>query len=163
MDDVPSDLRPYGVILYDLKPKGVTEYKRKINEVLRDISDNPDRSDNPVSDYLQLKSIVTDTFEAKSIEKKLVALVSECSYNLYSADYYLKAIVPEKESAYFYRFQYAALELLISTYYIYPDVSYIKSARTLFHVVEVLNSRVDLMKDENYGVHREKSSQKICL
>jgi len=77
MDDVPSDLRQYGVITYKTTPNGVVEYKKNLNNLLRDIRDNPDRADNPVSDYLHQKSIVTDPIEAKLIEKKLLALVSE--------------------------------------------------------------------------------------
>jgi hypothetical protein len=55
LDDVPSDLRQYGVIIYNTKPRGVVEYKQNINRILGDIRDNPERPDNPVSDFLQLK------------------------------------------------------------------------------------------------------------
>jgi len=153
LDDVPSDLRQYGVILYNTTPKGVTEYKQNINKILRDIKDNPDRSDNPVSDYLKLKSIVTDTFEAKSIEKKLVALVSECSYNLTIIDYALEVTKPEgKNSNPNAQFHTGALEILISTYYIYPDDKYIKIAQGLYDITLRGNRHLELLKD---GLYRD--------
>jgi len=55
MDDVPSDLKPYGVITYNTTPNGVNKYKKEISKILKDIRNNPYRSDNPVSDYLNAK------------------------------------------------------------------------------------------------------------
>jgi hypothetical protein len=150
LDEVPSDLRQYGNIKYDMTPKGVVEYKKKINSILRDIRDNPDRSDNPVSDYLHSKSIVTDTFEAKSIEKKLLALVSECSFNLKVIDDAIEGTLGQEKLFTYVRFQCAALETLISTYYIYPDNNYIEFAQQLFQVMTIENNRLELMKEEIY-------------
>lgn len=158
-DDVPSDLSQYGVIIYNITPKGVTEFKQKINSILRDIRDNPERSDNPVSDYLQLKSIVTDTFEAKSIEKKLVALVSECSYNLKVVENVQEYIVPNKEmTSSSFRCERAALEMLISTYYIYPNTFYIKIARNLFLMLGIFNHQLDLLKGIRFRDGMEKET-----
>ncbi|MFA4935745.1 MAG: hypothetical protein WC568_07915, partial [Candidatus Methanoperedens sp.] len=149
LDEIPSDLRQYGVIKYNTTPKGIAEYKQKINKITREIRDSPDRSDNPVSDYLHLKSIVTDSFEAKSVEKKLVALISECSYNIKVTDD-IRIIAPEKaETIFLNRFQVASLEILISTFYIYPDTSYIEEARSTFTAIVLLNSHIDLMKDKS--------------
>ena len=47
MDFVPSDLKPYGVIIYDTTPQGVEDFKTKIRKILRDLRDDPDRADNP--------------------------------------------------------------------------------------------------------------------
>ena len=57
IDDVPSDLKQYGIITYNTTPEGVTEYKKKISKTLKDIRNNPDRPDNPVSDFLNLKTL----------------------------------------------------------------------------------------------------------
>lgn len=150
LDDVPSDLRQYGVIIYDTTPKGVVEYKKKINSILRDIRDNPERSDNPVSDYLHSKYIVTDTFEAKSIEKKLLALASECSFNLKVIDDAIEGTLGQEKSFTYVRFQCAALEALRSTYYIYPDNNYIEFAQKLFQIMTIENNRLESMKEEIY-------------
>lgn len=150
MDDVPSDLKQYGVITYNTTPNGVTEYKKKISKILKDIRNNPDRPDNPVSDYLNLKTIVTDLSEAKTIEKKLIALVSECSYNLSVIDSALRIADPENASITTVRFRMGALELLTSTYYIYPTSDYIKSANELLFSLTIQNSRLDLLKAKDF-------------
>jgi len=150
MDDVPSDLKQYGVITYNTTLSGVTEYKKKISKILKEIRNNPNRSDNPVSDYLNLKTIVTDPFEAKTIEKKLIALVSECSYNLSVMDSALRIVDPKNTKVTNARFRMGALELLTSTYYIYPTDDYIKSANDLLFNLTTENARLDLMKDKNF-------------
>lgn len=158
LDEVPSDLRQYGVIKYNTTPKGIAEYKQNINKITRDIRDSPDRSDNPVSDYLHLKSIVTDTFEAKSIEKKLVALLSECSFNLEVIDIALENLAPEKKEnpIIFFRLQGVALETLISTYYIYPNTDYIEMAHNLLQFITLVNGRLDLMSEEKHYSYEKK-------
>ena len=161
MDDVPSDLRQYGVIIYETSPKGVTEYKKKINTILKDIRNNPDRSDNPVSDYLDLKSIVTDPFEAKSIEKKLLALVSECSYNLTVIDSVIEISKPGVESISSARFRMGALELLTSTYYIYPNEDYIKKANTFLTLFSLQNIKLDLQIETSFRENVKKDFAEI--
>ena len=150
MDDVPSDLKQYGVITYNTTPNGVTEYKKKISKILKDIRNNPDRPDNPVSDYLNLKTIVTDLSEAKTIEKKLIALVSECSYNLSVIDSALRIADPESIVVTNERFRMGALELLTSTYYIYPTDNYIKTANDLLFNLTTQNARLDLLKAKDF-------------
>lgn len=153
LDYIPSDLRQYGIIKYDTTPKGVVEYKKKIHSILTDIRDNPERPDNPISDYLHLKSIVTDSFEAKSIEKKLMALVSECSYNFTVIGSALKVSMPEKAKEDLittFRFRYGALEILTSTYYIYPDNNYIKQANELLTSYMMQNAKLDLQNEKLY-------------
>ena len=150
MDDVPSDLKQYGVIIYGTDPKSVAEYKKKISEILKDIRDNPDRADNPVSDYLHMKTIIIDPFEAKTIEKRLIALVSECSFNLSVIKNSLKFTDPEMDSITTARFTMGALELLTSTYYIYPNDEYIKIANVLLHDLTNKNASLELLNDEMY-------------
>lgn len=150
MDDVPSDLKQYGVITYNTTPNGVTEYKKEISKILKDIRNNPDRQDNPVSDYLNLKTIVTDLSEAKTIEKKLIALVSECSYNLSVIDSALRIADPESAAVTSERFRMGALELLTSTYYIYPTDNYIKAANNLLFHLTTQNASLDLLKAKDF-------------
>ena len=150
MDDVPSDLKQYGVITYGTSPKSVAEYKKKISETLKNIRNDPDRADNPVSDYLNLKSIIIDPFEAKMIEKKLVALISECSFNLSVIKEGLGIAEREDKSITAARFTMGSLELLTSTYYIYPNNKYIEGAYQLLHIFTYQNARFDLQNDRNF-------------
>ena len=157
MDDVPSDLKQYGVITYNTTPQGVAEYKKKINKILKYIRDNPDRADNPVSEYLHLKTIMIVPIETKIIEKKLIALVSECSYNLSVIESGLGIADPENTKITNARFTMGALELLTSTYYIYPNDDYIALANGLLHAFTYQNARLELQKYENYQDSVKKS------
>ena len=150
MDDVPSDLKQYGVITYGTSPKSVAEYKKKISETLKNIRNDPDRADNPVSDYLNLKSIIIDPFEAKMIEKKLVALISECSFNLSVIKEGLEIAEREDKSITTVRFTMGSLELLTSTYYIYPNNKYIEIAYDFLHIFTYQNARFDLQNDRKF-------------
>jgi hypothetical protein len=49
------------------------KFKKEIREIFKKIRDDPDRADNPVSDYLKLKFILIDQFETKIIIRKLTA------------------------------------------------------------------------------------------
>ena len=150
MDDIPSDLKQYGIILYNTTAKSVNEYKKQIRKILKDIQNNPDRDDNPVSDYLHLKNIIIDPFEAKTIEKKLIALVSECSFNLSVVELSWKNADKEETSINSARFVMGALELLTSTYYIYPDANYIKTAIVLLRAFTTQNGQLELLQNNNF-------------
>lgn len=142
IDNIPSDLIQYGVIKYDTTPKGVTEFKKKINKILKDIKNNPDRADNPVSDFLHQQNIVNDSFEAKAIEKKLIALISECSFNLSIFDITMDHL--QKTNLTINRFRIDALELLITTNYIYPNDRFIENANLIMFNLTSMNNFISV-------------------
>ena len=152
IDNIPSDLKQYGVIKYNTTPKGVTEFKKKISNILKDIKNNPDRADNPVSDYLHQKIIVNDSFEAKAIEKKLIALISEFSFNLSLIDDYLNKFESDKKVIAISRFRIVALELLTSTYYIYPNKNYIENANIILSIFNKQNEQFNIMNGKNFQI-----------
>lgn len=86
----------------------------------------------------------------KRLKKKLIALVSECSYNLSVIGSALRIVDPENTAITNARFRMGALELLTSTYYIYPTDDYIKSANDLLFNLTTQNARLDLLKDKNF-------------
>ena len=52
-DDVPFDLRPYAYYVYDWRSEpGREQFAQRIQELLADVDEAPDRPDNPVSDFL---------------------------------------------------------------------------------------------------------------
>jgi hypothetical protein len=65
-DAVPSDLKGYWSLPYGTRPAQVNEFKRRIREILAQIEDHPEKSDNPVSDYLN--HLVTDLENPYGIE-----------------------------------------------------------------------------------------------
>lgn len=52
IEDIPSDLKAYSVIIYGRTPQDIKLFKKKMKILLKDIEENPNRADNPVSDYL---------------------------------------------------------------------------------------------------------------
>jgi hypothetical protein len=52
VDDIPSDLREYRSIIYENSAKGSKEFKDRLSNYLKEIFDEPNRSDNPVLDRL---------------------------------------------------------------------------------------------------------------
>jgi len=53
MDAIPFDLRPYATHVYNWKTEnGRKSFRRKLRKLLSEIDSEPERSDNPVSDFL---------------------------------------------------------------------------------------------------------------
>jgi len=56
-DDIPFDLQAYAYHVYDWKtPEGCTALAQKLTQLLADVDANPERPDNPVSDFLRKSS-----------------------------------------------------------------------------------------------------------
>jgi hypothetical protein len=56
-DDIPFDLQAYAYHVYDYKtPEGQAALAQKLAQLLADIDANPERPDNPVSDFLRRPS-----------------------------------------------------------------------------------------------------------
>lgn len=52
-DDIPFDLIAYAHHIYDWRTgEGIADLAKKLKQLLTDIDNNPDRADNPVSDFL---------------------------------------------------------------------------------------------------------------
>jgi len=62
IDDVPSDLRSYRTIIYNTSAKEAAIFLQKINEIIKEIFENPERPDNPVTDY------IPEIFDKKTME-----------------------------------------------------------------------------------------------
>lgn len=52
LDDIPSDLREYRTIIYDLSAKGAKAFSDRLSNYLEEIFEDPQRPDNPVLDRL---------------------------------------------------------------------------------------------------------------
>jgi hypothetical protein len=77
-----SDLLGYWFINYGTTPGRVTEVKREIGRLIAEIEQNPDKSDNPVSDYLAQENIsLLSQVNTENI-KKLTALYTELGGNV---------------------------------------------------------------------------------
>ena len=71
---IPFDLRGYASHIYDWKSeKGRNELKRRIKALLKEIDQNPDRSDNPVSDFLKRNSVAEKEIDTE-MPKEVIPL-----------------------------------------------------------------------------------------
>ena len=74
---IPFDLQPYANHIYDWKTKNDrADFARRITELLIEIDENPDRPDNPVSDFLESR-ISTDEERFISQSTTLVQVHNE--------------------------------------------------------------------------------------
>lgn len=69
-DDIPSDLKEYRTIIYDISPKGITDFKVKLKNYLNEIYRDPEYPDNPVLD--RLGDIINE--KAKDLQNKIAEL-----------------------------------------------------------------------------------------
>ena len=74
-DDIPFDLRAYAYHIYDWKTEGGRKrLASTILQLLTDIDENPERPDNPVSDFLRPRSQVKTEFEPVTTTPSEVAV-----------------------------------------------------------------------------------------
>jgi hypothetical protein len=79
---VPSNLLGYWSITYGTTPRRVAEFRKEMSRLISEIEENPDKSDNPVSDYLAQESISLYSQVNTENIKKLTALYTELGGNL---------------------------------------------------------------------------------
>jgi hypothetical protein len=168
-NDVPSDLQPYWYVIYKKDLSGADEFKRKIREILREMQKEPDKSDSPVADFLQLKNIDILAYEKSANLSRLAALISELSYNMDYIDAIMDTIEKNKEkrgkkeklySVSNVRFCSVCLELLISTFYIKLPFDLLDLAKAISESIGTNNKRLDLWSNQDFSESVEKSLPK---
>ena len=93
-----------------------------------------------------------NNLKLKQLKKKMMALISECSFNLSVIDNSLNILESDKEGVLNNRFRTSSLELLTSTYYIYPNEDYIKNANYFVSIFIHENKSFNLMIDEKFRI-----------
>jgi hypothetical protein len=123
----PSDLLGYWFIRYGKEPAQVTRFKKDIKRLIADIESEPDKSDNPVSDYLDQENLVVSNYAQKENIKKLGALYTEFSGNMVQ----LAALIVDPATTPY--ITYDCLKLLLQTLYIDIGPDLLKVAYELFY------------------------------
>lgn len=78
---IPSDLLGYASHVYDWRTDGGRmDLRKKIRQLLEHMEKDPDRSDNPVSDFLGDRRSVVHRFHLEENSRKLRALFAELYY-----------------------------------------------------------------------------------
>ncbi|MCK4368571.1 MAG: hypothetical protein KAV68_02735 [Dehalococcoidales bacterium] len=153
IDDVPSDLQSYWVVVYKKDLTGASEFKKKVRDILKEMQKDPKKPDSPVADFLHLKNIDIIAYEKSENLQKLTALISELSYNITFIDNILNTVKESKElrkqdknkfRVSNLRFCNACLELLLSTFYVKLPQNLLKDTKTTNDSIRTINARLDL-------------------
>ncbi|MCW3106493.1 MAG: hypothetical protein JWQ09_999 [Segetibacter sp.] len=135
---VPSDLKGYWFIQYGILPGQVSRFKEDIRTVIIKIEGNPEKSDNPISDYLEKEYANVSTYIDNQNLKKLSALYTEFSGNIIS----LNNIIHNSDPKVFISLD--CLKILLQTQYIDLGTEMLKS------LYELLN-KLRLIETGDYG------------
>jgi len=150
---IPFDLRPYPVAFYSKSLTNIEEFKSDIRKKLEDIEGNPERSDNPVADFLRKRNIELLSSEKKANLAKLSALISELSYNVDRGDVILKQLKQSRRDrgkgetgpwTTPLRLSNKCLESLITTQYILLPQELLESVRKVDSIIGSINRNLDM-------------------
>ena len=122
-EDVPSDLRGYWTIIYGRGPGDVSRFRTEFKSLIDSIEDNPEKSDNPVSDVLDKYNLNLSNVVNKENVKKLTALNTEISGNIVA----LKRLSDDDKRQYVF-LSTSCLDLLLATLYVDPGDYELKNA-----------------------------------
>jgi hypothetical protein len=124
-EHVPSDLRGYWWLTYGTGPAQVVQFQKDILRVFADIERDPDRSDSPISDYLEHENLAISAVVQRENVKKLTALLTELSANGLAVE----KLMEDPEAPVFVA--HDCLGLLLQTLYIDVGPSLLKVAYEL--------------------------------
>lgn len=110
---IPSDLKGYWAIVYKRTPKGVKTFIDDLGRIIALIETEPERSDNPVSDYLEQQNFGVINAAKADNARKLIALYTELTGNGLALD-------RAEEGGQFDRIFIGCLTLLLETLYVDP-------------------------------------------
>jgi hypothetical protein len=114
-EHVPSDLKGYWHVVYGLTPGKVTKFREDLTRILARIEETPERSDNPVSDYLTLKNHSVIASENKRNIKRLNALITEMDGNIIEIESRASTVALSSRTP---QLNITGMNLLLDTYYI---------------------------------------------
>jgi len=152
-EHIPFDLRPYPVAFYGESPAKISAFKSDIKKKLKDIERNPERSDNPVADFLRERNIELLSFEKKVNLAKLTAFIFELSYNIGEVDVIVDQLKEEKQQrkktqkrsvATPARLDNACLQLLVTTQYILLPQKLLYYVNLTNNSIALVNRNLDL-------------------
>jgi len=137
IEHVPSDLRGYWFIDYENTLGGVTPFKKEIRRLFDEIQEDPDKSDNPVSDFLAQQNLSVYSYVNTENIKKLTALYTELGGNMIT----LREFRGDRSSELFLSLD--CLKLFLREIYIDPGPELLK------HLYELHNAlmRIDRTPD----------------
>jgi len=162
IEKIPSDIKNYGVIPYDTEITAFTTFRTQIKQILLKIEAEPERSDNPVFDFLRIEELILTQNERKTTIRKLSGLLTELFTNLKIADNIANGTYSVKpESITLRRYFTSAILHLINTNYVIADKTYLQRLINTAILMENVNRRLDYLMTEKIEITRKSSLPKI--
>lgn len=134
-DHVPSDLKGYWFLTYGIKPAEVAKFGTDISRIVRTFEEQPERSDSPVSDYLEREQISSSRQVNRDNVKKLGALLTELSGNRLAIRQFVNTRKPQV-------FSLGCLGLLIQTLYVDVGPDALKLCYELEYKLQLLQKDI---------------------
>jgi hypothetical protein len=131
-EDIPSDLLGYWWRVYGTKPGEVAAFRRDIAKIVSQIEAEPDKSDSPVSDFLESEQFGVSSFVARENLKKLSAMITELSGVINT----LRMVESDVRYAGFINTN--CLDLLLSTLYVDIGPALLQQSYELRHSLNVV-------------------------
>ncbi len=151
-----SDIGIYGVVFYRPDLRGKDQFNKEIKKILDDIEKEPERSDNPVYDFLKQEDIILMSFERKIVINKMIGLLSELFSNLKFAEIMIKG----GKYITLRKYHTDAIRHLLTTNYISTAPEYLALMKDLVIVAENANTELDYLIFVN---RNHKASKKLVL
>ncbi|ABA57606.1 hypothetical protein Noc_1102 [Nitrosococcus oceani ATCC 19707] len=135
---IPSDIRGYWLLIYGISPKKIATFKSELRRITEQIDSDPEKSDSPVSDYMERENVVLSRDAQRQNLRKLGALFTELTGNA--------LVVSElsSNSDALPLVSYGCLALLLETLYVDPGPEVLKRAYELRKCLQ-------LIKRGNFG------------
>jgi len=130
---VPSDLLGYWFIGYETTLGGVNPFKQEVRRLLNEISEDPDKSDNPVSDFLAQQSLSVYSHVNTANIKRLTALYTELGGNVIT----LRELRGDRSSQLFLSLD--CLKLFLREIYIDPGPELLKHLYELHNALTMID------------------------
>jgi hypothetical protein len=118
-------------LTYGLRPAEVAKFKAEIKRIVATFEEDPERSDSPVSDYLDREQISSSRQVNRDNVKKLGALLTELSGNRLAIRQQLSTEKPQVVSV-------GCIQLLIQTLYVDVGPDLLKMCYELEYKLELL-------------------------
>lgn len=145
IDEIPSDIRGYGVIAYPKEITGFKKFKEEIEKTLTRINNEPERGDNPVFDFLNIEDLILNSIQRQQSANKLKGLLSELLRNLKIANDLVNGILPmTPENITLRRFYTNAIHEILGTNYISVKENFLSDLFTALLDLENVNMRLDV-------------------
>jgi len=146
IDNLPSDIRHFGVIGYGKEITDAEEFKEEIEKMLSELNSNPDLNTSPVRNVLNAEDLILSSQDRNKTISNLNGLLSELLFDLNFAEK-----IEKGESDIGLKtttlgiFTHNALDYLLSTNYVSASKSFYLTILIARNGLREINKRLDMI------------------